>query len=246
MPNLSQHPITEPAPGVEVLPPPAGSLAELTATLRTGSAAERAEAARQLRDFAPECLEPLCAALKDPEEAVRSAAAESLGVIGDERAVRPLVEALRAPFPGKSPRRQRIGGLLLAITVPLALVATVAVVVATKGEGFGDFLSSWNPIWPSGGKENPHHTRPIAKALSQIAERSPTPELREALPDLHDIAADPILQDKRSRAASRAAARKIDALTRKLDALPVTASAPRLNEATLPRESAAPGSDRNA
>jgi hypothetical protein len=117
----------------------------------------------------------------------------------------------------------------------------VAVVVATKGEGLGDFFSSWNPIWPSGGKENPHHTRPIARALSQIAERSPTPELREVLPDLHEIAADPILQDQRSRATSRAAARKIEVLTAKLDALPVTASAPGLNPETLPREAVAPG-----
>lgn len=125
-------------------------------------------------------------------------------------------------------------------------MATVAVVVATKGEGFGDFFSSWNGVWPSGGKPNPHNTRPIARALARIAERNPTPELTQVLPDLHEIAADPVLQDKRSRATSRAAARKIQTLTTKLDALPVTASAPALNPDALPREASAPTSASNA
>ena len=227
--------LATPRPHVEVLPSPsAATFQELLVALREGSVETRADAARQLRDFAPECVEPLCAALKDTEEPVRSAAAESLGLIGDERAVQHLVEALKAGFPGKSARRHRVVAVLACITVPLALIAGVAMLIATKGEGFGDALLNAN--WFSGGgKVKVHNTRAIAQALTKIADRSPTPGLREALPELREIAADSIQQDKRSRAASRAAARKIDALTTKLDALPVVATAPGLDEATLPR-----------
>lgn len=234
--ELTPTTVVEPQSLVEVLPPPsAATFQELLAALRTGATEARAEAARELRHYAPECLDPLYNALKDSEEPVRSAAAESLGLIGDERSVKPLVEALRAGFPGKSARRNRIGGLLLAITLPLVVVGAVAVLIATKGEGAGDMLVNGLTFGPGSGHFKSHNTRVIAQALTKIAERTPTPELRDALPDLQEIVADPIQQDKRSRAASRAAARKIQALTAKLDALPVTATTPELTGSTLPR-----------
>lgn len=225
-------------PYAEVLPPPsAKTFQELLAALRNDSVEARAGAARSLRDFAPECVEPLCAALKDEDEAVRAAAAESLGVVGDESAVQPLVEALRAGFPGKSPRRHRLAGKLLYVLAPLAVVAVVGVAIATKGEGLGAGFFDNLGFLPGGKNSKMPPTRTFADALAKIAERSPTPQLREALPDLHDIAADQLQQDKRTRATSRAAARKIEALTVKLGELPVTSEVPASDSATLPRVS---------
>src|SRR5689334_9289947 len=83
---------------------------------------DRVEAARKLRDFGPAAIAPLCAALRDKEDQIRVAAAESLGVVGDERAVQPLVEALRDVLPGRSAARNRIGRVLFWITMPIVVV----------------------------------------------------------------------------------------------------------------------------
>jgi hypothetical protein len=80
-----------------------------------------------------------------------------------------------------------------------------------------------------------------ARALAQIAERCPAPELREALPILQEIAADGLQQSRRTRADARAAARRIENLTARLDTLPVVASAPSLDVDRLPGASSGPG-----
>jgi len=48
----------------------------------------------------PRAVEPLIAALGDPDGDVREAAAEALGTIGDPRAVGPLTAALKDPSGG--------------------------------------------------------------------------------------------------------------------------------------------------
>src|SRR5689334_8282687 len=66
------------------------ALQEWVSHLRRYDVRARQRAARALRDYGPAAVEPLCAALHDRDESVRVAAAESLGMIGDDRAVQPL------------------------------------------------------------------------------------------------------------------------------------------------------------
>src|SRR5687768_12680906 len=87
-----------------------GECEELAVCLWRDPAAARVRAARRLQDYGPLALEPLCGALRDHELNVRVAAAESLGYIGDERAVQPLTEALRHCFVGQSAHRQLVVG----------------------------------------------------------------------------------------------------------------------------------------
>lgn len=75
----------------------------------------------------------------------------------------------------------------------------------------------------------------IADALVRIAENSLTPELRSALPDLKIVAADVLQYDRQTRASSRQAVRRIEVLTEALKNLPLPASAPAPDAATLPR-----------
>jgi HEAT repeat protein len=55
----------------------------------------RLAAAEALVKLGSAAVESLIAALKDVNEAVRSAAAEALGKIGDVRAIEPLIAALK-------------------------------------------------------------------------------------------------------------------------------------------------------
>jgi HEAT repeat protein len=68
------------------------------AGLRRGTAAQRRSAAEELgtmRDA--RAVEPLIAALQDPDDSVADAAAVALGRIADPRAIRPLAAALKKP-----------------------------------------------------------------------------------------------------------------------------------------------------
>src|SRR5207302_1243878 len=66
----------------------------------------------------------------------------------------------------------------------------------------------------------------ITEALTRIAERCPTPELRGVLPELKVVAADVLQQDATARVASRKAAARIQSLTERLKSLPVPTAAP--------------------
>lgn len=83
----------------------------------------------------------------------------------------------------------------------------------------------------------------IAEALTRIVERTPTPDLRAILPELKAIAFDIVHQDKSTRAASRQAAQRIEALTEQLKNLPLPAAAPLSDAATLPRITDSPKLD---
>jgi hypothetical protein len=122
---------------------------------------------------------------------------------------------------------------LLATTVVITIVGVVALFMGGAGEVFG---ALGNAATVSGGeatKEPP--ARVIAAALARIAARSPTPELRKALPALKELADDGLLRDKRTRAISRAAARQIETATAGLERLPLPATAPETDPAALPR-----------
>src|SRR5688500_2010333 len=90
----------------------AGRQAEREAALHAGETRERIRAARGVRSCGSAAVEALCAALRDKEAEVRIAAAQSLGHIGDERAVQPLASALRTCFVGHSARWQLVTGAL--------------------------------------------------------------------------------------------------------------------------------------
>jgi HEAT repeat protein len=248
-PTLRQ--VTEPAPT-------GPSLEELTASLGAADTTARAKAAHDLQAFGTAAIEPLCAALRDKEVRVRLAAAKSLGEVGDERAIQPLVAALRDLFPGRSPRRYRTVGILAAITFPIVSIAYGAVKLSewgvpptAIGVAFAIMIGLLLASGPVGrwllltllGVPRPTDTSPcpvFSEALARIAERHPTPELREALPTLKEIAADSIQQNRRTRANSRKVVRRIEALTAQLEALPVTASAPVTDAEILPRASDGP------
>jgi HEAT repeat protein len=234
-------------------------LEELMTTLATGSAQERSSAAYELRAFGAAAVEPLCAALQDKELPVRLAAVKSLGEVGDERAIQPIVAALREMFPGRSPRRYRTVGILAAITLPLSMVAYGAVQLSEWGvppQVVTAACAALLALLVAGGRKslrlislligdptsaNSGPCRAYSEALAQIAERCPAPELRKALPALNEIAADALQQSPRTRADSRRAAQRIEELTAQLDSLPVIAAAPSPDVETLPRPSNGPG-----
>lgn len=239
------QPVEEHRPLSPELTAPAPTLAELTACLlslkgkQKSKPEERVEAARKLREFGAAAIEPLCLALRDKEDSVRVAAAKSLGEVGDERAVQPLVDALRDVLPGRSAARSRFARVLFWITMPIMIVLGV---IAIFADGPGDFLSNLN-FYSPGTAAKGRSSREIAKALAKIAERTNSLELRKALPELEEIAADNLQQDVRSRATSRRAARKIAKLTNSLKELPISAAAPHTDSTALPRAATAPAPD---
>jgi hypothetical protein len=103
----------------------------LCESLALGASGEsRAEAAGLLYPYGSPAVEPLCRALKDRDHRVRAAAAESLGRIGDERAVGPLTEALRECLT----RRSRGWHVVTAVfTLAAAVAAGVMAVTAFLG-----------------------------------------------------------------------------------------------------------------
>src|SRR4028118_46108 len=85
-----------------------------------------ADAARPPRAAGRSAVEPLCVALLDRDPTVIIAAAESLGHLGDERAVQPLTEALRDSFIGRSGRKQLVIGVLVLVAAILLVVFFLA------------------------------------------------------------------------------------------------------------------------
>jgi len=214
-------------------------------SLRHGPLATRLETARLLRRAGPSAVEPLCFALRDRDLAVRIAAAESLGQVGDARAVQPLMEALRDSFIGRSGWQHLfIGGLMVVATILLLLLCMATAILTLSIDPFslsGSSSKSGDP--QSAGCPQSALRQAVIRALVHIAERHPAPELRDVLPDLKAMALDVLQQEAGTRAASRDAARRIDALTEKLKSLPVPASMPAMDASELPRPAGAPSAD---
>jgi hypothetical protein len=223
------------------------SMDTLLRDLREGATKQRQHAAQALRNYGAAAVEPLCLALRDKDLSVRVAAAESLGLVGDERAVQGLMEALWQCFVGRSARWQIIAGVGVFIT--LFLPSCIAIWA-------GRFWTFWMGLGFSvlGGMFTGMHVgkyfviraaqsnvcHAIIAALMHIAECHPAPELRSILPDLKTLAIDVLQQDKQTRATSRQAAQRIEALTEQLKSLPLPAAAPAPAAATLPRTVDAP------
>jgi len=189
----------------------------------------------------------LYAALEDRDPDVRAAAAGVLAERGDERAIAPLLAALRASFSGGSARRNLIVGWTLIGLFGLLLLGLLTGVVVFKVGGliwvafniFNAVVQGVRERRRKRGSANPA----ILDALGRIAERCPTPELRAALPDLQVMAADAFSHDAGARRLSRETAARIADLTERLKHLPLAAHAATAPTATLPRPSEGPHPD---
>lgn len=208
---------------------PEPSCEDLAATLRNGGAVERLEAARRLRGCGSPAVPLLCGALTDPCVPVRLAAAESLGEIGDPAAIPPLTQALQGCFHGGSARRQLATGCLgtgLALIVCLLMVLLNPFVIIE-----GLFRAGLGGLSNLGKNRSEPELRlsrapAYARALAQIAERHPTPELRALLPELRAASLDLLQLDREARQVSRETAERIERLTTLLKTLPTPAHAP--------------------
>jgi len=218
----------------------------LCTDLRHGKRLERVRAARALVAYGPESVEALTDALRDSSGKVRIAAAESLGIIGDPRAVRPLTDALRQCFGGRSARWQVVVGMVSLLGLIAAGLFWGWLILKIGFIWFLFLAGSAHKKVEAFFNEKRSQTglcRAITEALERIAERNPTPELRAVVPDLRAIAADTVHQDPRTRAVSREAADRIQSLTEKVKSLPLTSTAPPVTAESLPRAAAAPDPD---
>ena len=188
----------------------------------------------------------LCQTLGDRDERVRLSAAKALEEVGDERAVEPLSVALRSCFPGRSALRQALLAHALSLTTLVGYLAAMP----WRGPGVpGLFLTFLIVPHLVGAfhrwrRKRSKLVRTLTLALAQVAERSPTPELRAVLPTLRGIQVDLLQQDWDTRKASRRAVRRIEALTADTHALPVPMRPTRADTFPVPAATAAEPSSR--
>jgi hypothetical protein len=236
-----------PGPSVESTVFGTAIFEDLVSRLRTGTSEQAAEAAVALREQGARAVTPLMEALSSPYPEVREAAAETLGEVGDERAIQPLTDALVAEHGGKSPRFYLMIGIFAVIGIAVLIGSLVYGLVVLK---IGGAMSGvWFPLSQKIRKRRLRArelgcTRTaIIRALTRIAERHATPELMRLVPDLHAIAADSLRQQAETRAVSREAAARITTLTERLRALPVAVEHAPTGPDVLPRPATSPEPD---
>jgi len=231
-------PVSTPQGRTIVLPEGAEGLRALRTALCSHDPELQVAAARELQAHGNAAVAPLCEALADPNVEVRQAAAESLGEIADPRAIGPLTAALRQSLVGGSGRRQLWAGLLLVLVIVLLIGGYFWGMIGLHiGSGFFCVFNVWSQAAKRmSGRRNARSQvcRAISEALIGIAERHPSPQLRELLPELRALSADRIHQDQHARHASRAAAQRIEVLTEALKNLPISSHASIPDAATLP------------
>lgn len=214
----------------------------LRARLFTAVPDVKMEAARTLRHYGPSAVEPLCFALRDPDLRVRTAAAESLGELEDPRAIQPLVEALRALFARCSARWDFWVGVAQVLGMLTALGLTLATFTAVRSRSLHQSPELLNEF-EDGRQRRNDLLQAIATALGRIGERHPSAELCSILPDLKFVARDVIQQRKSTRAASREATVRIEALAAHLQELPVPVADGRAELVDLPGPAVEPASE---
>lgn len=211
----------------------------LTKELTSPDPEVRILGAQRLCRFGSQAVSPLCEALRDKDLRVRAAAACALGALQEAQAIGPLAEALRNCFVGRSALRNLFAGCALLIGLIAAVVVMIvtfdAMVLSTM-IGSGDvFIDSHKRR-----RERSELVQAITQALSRIAERHPSPKLRNLLPDLKVVAVDVIQQGRQTRTASREAAAQIEALTSRLRDLPLPSVNVSSPEGCLPHPAEAP------
>lgn len=181
--------------------------------------------------------------LKDRDAAVRLAAAEALGRVGDLDAVQPLVEALVGPHTGGKGRWHTWLGLLSHLAVwPLAMALVMGPLPLQIAAGLGIAYFMLGPI--------SHFTRrdehkafadAVSQALVGIAKRHPSGELAAVVPELRQSAGDRVMQSDDARAATKRAANYLERQAKELLTTPITAEAPEVEPAAvLPRPADSP------
>ncbi len=220
---------------------------EVAGQLQSVYAPHAAAACAEMRRWGVAGVAPLCEALRHPHPTVRGAAALSLGYTGNRRAIQPLLSALKGSCIGGSAERQRRLGLLLA-AVALLIVGPLTGMLALQHVVLAGLALSY--LWRSGlrlwekRRGRNRLSAVIADALSQIAERDPSPELRQALPAIRALARDFVHQTEDARAVSQRAAERIDTLADTLRDLPIPAEAPVPDPLHLPTPGVDPSIDR--
>lgn len=179
--------------------------------------------------------EALLELLKSDYSDVREYAVQALGELGDARALSALMGVYARCFTGRSARRQRLWVLLpviyYAFLIGLAVWEWGSGHLKIQDLAFSLLLFLTNrSTWRSSGED----WQVILKAILQVAERNPSPEVHQLLPDLKAIAADRMLNHPDAREAARAAAERIETLTAGVHDLPLPAVAPSAACATLP------------
>jgi hypothetical protein len=209
---------------------------------------EAADTLAKLR--APVAVDALCNALKHRDRYTRIAAAEALGAIGDPRAVPRLLEAHRRCFTGGSARGQLNLGLALAGGIALTFVAYLLGVARLEiGVGVAAFplLFHGSVIYAQRRRTQGAVASAISAALLRIAEGTSAPEIHRIVPELRALVRDHVQQTPETRLVAQTTADRIEALTARLQQLPVTAvPAGTPEEQILPRPAAAPSADRSA
>lgn len=171
----------------------------------------------------------LIRAVQDDQRQTRVAAAEALGVLGGEEALKPLKDAYLRCFVGGSPRRHRFVGplLLIAVTAPLLINLKQAFSGGWTEAGHLLFPEVYLPLYYYvflAASRSRRDIRTIMAALLKVAERSPHPDLDGLLPELQVITKDRFMYDPAAREAARAAAERIKSLSGAFLNLPVPAA----------------------
>lgn len=212
---------------------------QLTNELASPDPEVRILSAQRLSRFGSPAVAPLCAALRDEDLRVRTAAACALGELQEAQAIGPLAEALRNCFVGRSALRNLIAGCALLV----GLIAAVVVMIVTfDAMVLSSALGSGDVFFDSHKRRRLRSelVQAITQALTRIVEQHPSPELRNLLPDLKVVAVDVIQQGRQTRTASREAVAQIEALTARLRDLPLPASGVSSLEGCLPHPAEAP------
>ena len=195
-----------------------------------------AEALTRLGD--PAALPALRSVLADPaaSPALRGASARLLADIGGAGAVdaiHSVLQTLRGVRrAGRAERRGvRAAGAFLLITTAVLLLCraslfSVAMVLPVLVLGLFEYRQTRRAA--------DEILAAVIQALRDIAEHHPSRGLRQTLPDLCAIAADPLRRTRATREISRAAVLEIEAATDHIKDLPLAAAAALPDVASLP------------
>lgn len=181
-----------------------------------------------------ECHELLLVALESDQLKTRTAAANMLEEVGGVESIAPLIRAYNQCFAGRSARRQRLAGPI-ALTVVAALLGAMAWSAAHNGSGVVAMIQLFFFLIIFLAKMRSRNSpQTFLCALLKIADRTPGPGLHVLLPELRAVANDRLLNDRKTRDASRNAVERIELLTASFQDLPVPADASRQKAAQLP------------
>lgn len=173
--------------------------------------------------------------LRSEHRATRMAAAEALTEVGGAEILSPLIASYHRCFPTRSARRDRWAWLLLSVGFVVAIVALLVLVLQSEFIRAGRLfwlITYWGLLLAAFRQRSA--PRKMLDALLKAAERSPSTELLNLLPELRAVAGDRFLYRRPDREAYRTAVERIESLTAAFNDLPVPATAPGLDGRDLP------------